>query len=328
MNIKKVMINLLVIVAAFAIFAFWYHTSIRDLSHQTASLQKVTMQADTNIPYYNYKIYLITNEKQFQFWDYMNQGVSDMSELLGLSYKWEAPEHGEISEQIEILNQSVRNGADAILISTLDAERLAEPIRDAKANGVKIIYVNSAANEEGIITLATNNYDAGRIAATNMIEELELSGVQMGEIGIVSVTKTNPTIIQRDNGFIDVIKEDGRYTILEPVYTEGNPVLSEEAASRIIQEHEALVGLFGTNEGASVGVGNAIKADNNRITGIGFDKSDITMELLDCESLKVLIAQNPYTMGYLGMAEAFASLKGYDTGPSYIDTGVSVIRKR
>ncbi|MDD3174737.1 MAG: hypothetical protein PHF63_13965 [Herbinix sp.] len=44
--------------------------------------------------------------------------------------------------------------------------------------------------------------------------------------------------------------------------------------------------------------------------------------------MKVIIAQNPYTMGYLGMAQAFAAVKGYNTGPKYLDTGVSVLRKR
>jgi ribose transport system substrate-binding protein len=56
-----------------------------------------------------------------------------------------------------------------------------------------------------IITLATNNYEAGKIAGENMLEELELYGYQNGEIGIISVLETNPTIIERDNGFIDTI---------------------------------------------------------------------------------------------------------------------------
>jgi ribose transport system substrate-binding protein len=77
-----------------------------------------------------------------------------------------------------------------------------------------------------------------------------------------------------------------------------------------------------------VGVGNAIKMDNNRLIGVGFDKSDATMKLLEANSLNVIIAQNPYTMGYLGMAEAYAALNGFNTGPSYINTGVTVIRKR
>jgi ribose transport system substrate-binding protein len=50
------------------------------------------------------------------------------------------------------------------------------------------------------------------------------------------------------------------------------------------------------------------------------------LELLRAGSIKAIIAQNPYTMGYLGVAEAVAAILGKDTGPDYINTGVGVIR--
>jgi ribose transport system substrate-binding protein len=87
------------------------------------------------------------------------------------------------------------------------------------------------------------------------------------------------------------------------------------------------VGLFGTNEGTSEGVGSANKANDNRFVRIGFDKSDVTMALLNGGSLDVIIKQNPYTMGYQGMAEALAALLGKDTGPEIIHTGFSIMEK-
>lgn len=327
MNNKRVIINMLVILAAFMIFTLWYDSSnigdVIKVSSYQAERQTGGVAVNPT-----YKIYLISNEKQFQFWEYMNQGAADMAELLKLSYTWDAPLAQNIDQQIEILNKAVNNGADAILISATDPEKLSESIREAKAKGVKIVYVNTPANEKGIVTLTTDNYNAGKIAGENMLEELELLGVQQGLIGIISVNQTIPTIRQRDSGFIDAIKADGRFTILGPVYTDGDPAASEKAAASMIKENPDLKGMFGSNEGASVGVGNAIKADNNRIVGIAFDKSDATMKLLEGGSFKAIIAQNPYTMGYLGVAEAYAALKGYQTGPSYINTGVSVIRKR
>lgn len=327
MSVKRVIINLMVIIAAFIIFVLWYENCIRDMTCEANSLQGKYMPAEPS-ENQTYKIYLITNEAKYQFWQYMNQGVSDMAQLLGLTFTWEAPEIQDAQQQIELLNKAVNNGADAILISVLDADKLSEPIRNAKSKGVKIIYVNSAANEEGIVTLATNNYEAGRIAAESMLDELEVANIHNGVIGIISVMEGNPTITKRDSGFIDVIKADNRFTVLEPVYTGGNPELAEKAATALIREQPNLVALFGSNEGASVGVGNAIKADNNRIIGIAFDTSDAIMQLMRQNSIKEIIAQNPYTMGYLGMAEAYAALKGKSTGPANIDTGVSVISRR
>ena len=52
------------------------------------------------------------------------------------------------------------------------------------------------------------------------------------------------------------------------------------------------------------------------------------MKLLNDGSLKVIINQNPYTMGYLGMAEAIAAILGKNTGPEFINTGVTVEKRR
>jgi len=108
----------------------------------------------------------------------------------------------------------------------------------------------------------------------------------------------------------------------------GDAKEAQLASEKMIMENEDLVALFGTNEGTSIGVGNAIKANNNRYIGIGFDQTDAMMELLKEGSIKAIIAQNPYTMGYLGVAEAVAALLGKDTGPDYINTGSSVIRNK
>ena len=89
----------------------------------------------------------------------------------------------------------------------------------------------------------------------------------------------------------------------------------------------ALFGLYGANEGWTVGVGNATKASGKPIIGIGSDKSDAILGLLKSGALKAAMAQNPFTMGYLGVAQAYAALADLSTGPAVIDTGVAVLRK-
>ena len=44
------------------------------------------------------------------------------------------------------------------------------------------------------------------------------------------------------------------------------------------------------------------------VIGIGFDKSDAILGLLKSGALKAAMAQNPFTMGYLGVAQAYAAL--------------------
>jgi len=317
MKPKKMIIDIfIIIIIAFTLFTLWYNNDRKSEPTKTVSVNQ------------DYKIYLITKDNQYQFWRYMNDGASDMANLLGLSYLWDAPTTEDTAKQIQILNNAVKNGADAVVIAANDIYELAEPIRNAKSAGVKIIYVDTPTVEDGIITLATNNYTAGKIAAENMLFELDYSGIHQGEIGIVGLNTEVETTMQREKSFRQTIEADGRFTLLDTIYKEGDPIASQVATTKLINEHKDLVGLFSTNEGSTEGIGNSIKEDNNKIIGIGFDRSDENIKLLREDSLKVIIDQNPYTMGYFGVAEAFAALKGYDTGPSYIDTGVAVLRKR
>lgn len=312
----KIIRDFIIILAALVLFCSWYEHG-----------QRASVQTSEEANQYN-KIYLITMDKEVQYWYYINQGAKDMAKFLGVTYQWDAPAIRNTDTQIELLNKAVNDGANAILLAAIDARKLAAPVEDAKARGVKIIYVDSPANEEAVITLATDNVEAGKVAGRTMIEELEALGRTSGKIGIVGINTASDNTMKRENGFRDVIVEDGRFTMLNTEYGNTDLTLSQAAADLLIQNNPDLVGIFGTDEISSVGVGNAIKSVQNKVVGIGFDKSDATLKLMEDGSLKAIVVQNPYTMGYLGMAEAVAAIKGYDTGPASMNTGASVLRKR
>ncbi len=276
----------------------------------------------------NAKVYLITMDRMDQHWVSVDQGAKDMAQALGIEYKWDAPDVKDNAKQIEAVNNAVADGANLILLAANDPVAISEAVKNAKDKDVKIIYVDSPANEPSITTLSTDNYNAGKLAGETMLKELEAAGLTSGSIGIIGVNTATNSTMNRENGFKEAIEAKGGYTLLVTEYKDGNAAASQEAAAGFITANDNLVGLYGTNEGSTVGVGNAIKAASGKnIIGIGFDKSDSILGLLQDGSLKAAMAQNPYTMGFLGMAQAYASLKGYSTGPAVIDTGVSILTK-
>ena len=260
-----------------------------------------------------YKVYLITIDKMDQHWVSVDKGASDMAKQLGITYKWDAPDVKDNAKQIEAVNNAIADGASLIMLA-------------AKDKGVKIIYVDSPANEPAVTTLSTDNYNAGMIAGETMLEELKNAGITSGKIGIIGVNTATNSSMNREKGFREAITKDGKFTLLTTEYKDGNFASSQEAATGFITGNSDLVGLYGTNEGSTVGVGNAIKDSDKKIIGIGFDTSNTIESLINDGSLKAVMVQNPYTMGYLGMAQALAALKGNSTGPESIDTGVSVVR--
>ena len=271
-------------------------------------------------------VYLITMDKMDQHWVKVDEGAKTMAKALGLKYKWDAPDVKDNAKQIEAVNNAVADKAGLILLAANDPKAISATVKNAQAKGVKIIYVDSGADAPAIATLSTNNFQAGALAGKTMVEELKAAGKAAGKIGIVSVNTATNSTMERENGFRGVVKAAG-YTILTTEYKDGDAAASQEAATGFISGNGDLVGLYGANEGSTVGVGNAIKASKKPLIGIGFDKSDAILGLLKDGSLKAAMAQNPYTMGYLGVAQAYAALNNFSTGPAVIDTGVAILRK-
>lgn len=314
MKYKKIVINISIIVLSFMLFVIWHKAYFEKGNQTTSSLTHF------------YTVYLITTDKEYQYWSFLNQGAADMATTIGINYIWDAPAVRNTDLQIEVIQNAVNAGADALLVAADDPRLISGVIEDAKAKGIKIIYVDSPAYEEAITTLATDNYKAGVIAGQMMLSALKEKSIKSGSVGIISVEKKANSLL-REQGFRKVLQEDGKFQILETIYTNGEPDAAREASNRIIQANTDIVGLYGTNEGTSEGVGFAIGEHENKIIGIGFDATDTNLKLLSDGSLYAIIVQNPYTMGYLGIAEAIAAIQGNDTGPSYIDTGVTVLKK-
>lgn len=105
---------------------------------------------------------------------------------------------------------------------------------------------------------------------------------------------------------------------------DGVGVTEHIAANYITQ---GCVGIFGANEGSTVGTGNAIQEAGQTVIGVGFDKSDTILNLIKNGYILCTMAQNPDVMGYEGIQTAVKALEGEDVGEEFIDTGVSVINK-
>lgn len=272
-----------------------------------------------------YKVFLITMDQQDQHWVTVDAGAKKAAEELGdIDYQWLAPDVKDDTKQIESVNNAVAAGAQAILIAANGPDAITASLEEAKAAGVKIIYVDSPANLPALQTLATDNEAAGKTAGTTLIAALEAKGVTEGKVGIVGVSSSTASTVAREKGFRSAF-EGSKFELLETQYGEGDIMKSKDIAANYLTQ--GCVALFGTNEGSTVGVGNAIQETGNAAIGVGFDKSDMILSLIKDGFLLAAMSQNPDVMGYEGVKSAEKALKGEALSPEYVDTGVSVITK-
>ncbi|MCP1103374.1 ribose transport system substrate-binding protein [Aequitasia blattaphilus] len=272
------------------------------------------------------KVVLITMDQMDQHWKNVDKGCQEAVKALGdIDYSWSAPDVKDDAKQIECINNAVAGGAEAILLAANGPDAVTAALEEAAAEGVKIIYVDSAANFDGEATFSTDNEAAGVTAGETMLEEFEAQGVTSGKIGIVNVNSATASCVAREEGFRKAF-EGTDFELLETQYSEGDAAKSQDIASGYITQ--GVVGMFGANEGSTVGIGNAIQEESgSKIVGVGFDKSDTIGELVENGYLLATMAQNPDQMGKLGIEAADKLLKGESLDQTDVDTGVSVLKK-
>jgi ribose transport system substrate-binding protein len=272
-----------------------------------------------------YKIFLITMDQSDQHWVNVDKGAEKAAaEIGGITYKWLAPDVKDDAKQIESINNAVAGGADAILLAANGLNAVTAALKEAESAGVKIVYVDSAANFPAVRTLATDNTAAGNTAGKEMLKALKANGITSGKIGIIGVSSATASTVARENGFRKAYEGTG-FQLLETQYSNGDAAVAKDMSANFITQ--GVVALFGSNEGSTVGVGNAIAEADRKIVGVGFDKSDMILSLIKGGHLLATMAQNPDVMGYEGMKTAVKALKGEAVGSDYYDTGVSVLTK-
>ena len=277
-----------------------------------------------------YTIYLVTMDLEDMHWVSVNAGAEDaVAEAkeagVDIRYVWVGPTVGKNdAAQIECINNAYADNANVILLASNGPETEVETIERYDADGVKFVYVDSPANSDvALCTLATDNTEAGRMTGRTLLEALEAEGITEGKIGIVNINTSTVSTQYRENGFREVFEGKG-YELLETQYGEGDAAKSQEIATNFITQ--GVVGLFGCNEGATVGTGNAIAAEtDSKVLGVGFDKSDAILNLVMDGKLIATTAQNPYNMGYEGIKVAVEYLTNGTTEFEDVDTGVTML---
>lgn len=270
----------------------------------------------------DYSIALITMDSVDQHWVSLKEGAEAEAEAVGVTLDFMAPDVKDDSKQIECINNAVAGGYNAIMIAANSEDAVSGALQEAVDAGIKIVYVDSPANVEAEATFSTDNKAAGVTAGEEMLKALEAKGVTEGSIGIVNINTSTNSTLNREEGFREALKDAG-FEILETQYCEGDAAKAQEIATNFITE--GVVGIFGANEGAATGTGNAIKANDPEVVGVGFDKSDTLLGLVSDGYLVCSMAQNPDVMGKLGVDACVKALNGEDLGGEVTDTGVSVL---
>ena len=273
----------------------------------------LTMAADK--PY----IALISKGFQHQFWQAVKQGAEQAGKDFDVNVTFEGPDgEGAVDRQLDMISTALSKHPSALGIAAIDSQATVPLLQQFKDAGIPVIAFDSGvASDIPITSASTDNLASAGLAADKMAD---LIGGE-GEIAIVSFDQTSQTGIERRDGFVAQIKAKyPKITIVDIEYGGGDHLQSAEITKAILQAHPNLKGIFGTNEGAAIGVAIGKKEAKSNIVVVGYDSGADQIAAIKDGTIAGSITQNPVGIGYETVKAAVAAIKGAKV-PAHIDTG-------
>jgi ribose transport system substrate-binding protein len=273
-----------------------------------------------------YKLTLIQGVKGDQFYVTMQCGAQEAAKAAGATLDVTAPDEFDASLQTPVVNAVVAKKPDAILVAPTDTKAMIPPLTQAKAAGIKLVFVDTTTENGAELAeseIASDNEEGGREAARALAE---LTGGK-GSVLVINVKPGISTTDARAKGFEEEVKKTPGLKYIGQEYSNDKPEIAASKATAALAAHPDLVGIFGTNlfsaEGAATGLRSA---GASKVKIVGFDAGPKQVEDLEQGVVQALIAQKPADIGKAGVEQAIAALKGEPTQKK-IGTGFVVVTK-
>lgn len=288
------------------------------LSLLAAAMPLISCGGDPN------RIALVPKGTHHIFWEKVREGAAHAGKEFGYEIEWVAPvSEADTQRQIDIVNALADRELAGIALAPIDEHALVPAVRKASANGIPVAIFDSAVDTGDIVSyVATDNSAAGRLAARRMGKVLQGTG----NVAVVSFMPGSAATTEREQAFQDELQllfPDIHFVAFQ--YGMADQAKAESAATRILEKHADLAGIFADNESSSIGVLRALKQHaDRRVEFVGFDLSEELVEGLQSGTVDSLIVQNPFRMGYETVKSLARKAAGLEPAP-YVDSGARLV---
>lgn len=257
------------------------------------------------------------------FWQTIHAGALKAGAEHGLEVLWNAPQlEIDAGRQISIVENLIARQVKGIVLAPVDEEALVGVVERAAGLGIPVSIFDSGIKTDKIVSyVATDNYEAGRMAARRMGEILG----GRGKVGVIGFMPGSASTMQREQGFLDEIAES--FPDIEMLGVRFNMADRAKAMSEtenLMTAHPDLAGLFADNESSTDGTVRAVKQRGAKVKIVGFDASEELIAEMKAGHIDSIVVQDPFKMGYLSTQALAERLAGREP-ERLIDSGAYLI---
>src|SRR5689334_12153655 len=260
------------------------------------------------------------------FWQTVHAGAIKAAREYGFDIQWNAPSlEIDSSRQIEIVDSMINQHLAGIVLAPVDKSALVAVVERAIRAGIPVSIFDSGIDTENILCyVATNNLEAGRMAARRMGEILG----GKGKVGVVGFMAGSASTMQREEGFTSEIR--AKFPAIEitgVMFGMADRAKAMAVAENMLTAHADLAGIYADNESSAEGALQAVKSRGaSGVKLVMMDASETLLAALRGGAVDSIVVQNPFRMGYESTRAIGMKLRG-ETPPKLQDSGATLVLK-
>jgi ribose transport system substrate-binding protein len=272
-------------------------------------------------------IAVVPKSNSHMFWQTTRAGALAAGREFGVEILWNGPaSETDYSRQIQIVDAMIARRVDGIAVAASDRNALNASLDRAAAAGIPVTVFDSGVDSTSYMTfVATNNYEAGKMAARKLAELLGGKGT----IAVVQHTPGSYSSMERERGFDDALAaEFPAIRVAARQFGMSDRAKAMAVAENIVTAHPRLDGIFASAEPSSVGAALALKSRGlaGKIRFVAFDAAEAIVDDLKGGAIDALVAQDPFRIGYEAVRTLVDRLNG-KTPPKLIDLNARVVTR-
>ncbi len=282
-------------------------------------------------------IYVVLKVITGQYWEDIINGITDAGNDKGYNiYIGGCASEDDWKVQEKLLGEARDKKADAIILAPANSSKLEEAANQIHDNNIPLVLVDTILTSGYYdICYMTDNFQAGQMAAEEMLSMLKTKGYKDSDTVQVAIQVTSivsQTVVDRMAGFNKYWFSNApeNWSIIDEVkFNMGNIDVAVQNGKDFLKSYPDLKGFVACNNSSSVGFATSLKEENRMdIILSAFDYSDIVAEMIaDKECTAATVVQKQYNMGYNGVASAHDLINGDKNDCKFIDTGVMVVNE-
>jgi len=249
----------------------------------------------------DYKIVMIAKSSSNPVFTAAQKGAEDAARDLGkangvnITIDWRTPNDEDAQVQAQRIGQAVNDGADAILVSCLDANKLTSAINDAVDKGVPVMTFDSdAPDSKRFAFYGADDVEAG----AQVMKELAVVIHGKGTVAILAGNQTSPNLQKRVQGVVEEAKKSPGVKLITPPFNHVEK--PQDAAAEVTKDMNARpeITAWAMVGGWPLFTTSLLTMDPAKVQIVAIDALPDELPYIQKGIAPVLLAQPVYDWGY------------------------------